>query len=84
MKAIVAKLDDETARALDELARGGSRSEVIRTAITQYLAAQKISRRRREVEEYMRSGEDQEAMKSLAEADIEHADALLRKVEENR
>ena len=81
MKAIVAKLDDETASALDELAQGSSRSEVIRTAIRQYLAAQRIGQRKREVEEYMRTSGESQMMRELAEADMDHAADLLARTE---
>ena len=81
MRTIVAKLDDSTADALDELAQGSSRSEVVRTAIRQFLARQRIEKRKREVEEYMRASGESEMMKELAEADMEHAAELLARAE---
>ena len=84
MKPMVAKLDEETIRELDEIAKVSTRSDVIREAVRQYICAHKISRRRREVEEYMRRTKDGEAMKCLAESDMDHAAELLDRAESER
>ena len=81
MKPIVAKLDDETLRELDDLAKGTSRSQVIREAVREYITVRKVERRRREVEEYMRTSGERQAMRDLAEANMDHAAELLHRVE---
>ncbi len=77
MKTVVAKLDDETTRELDRLARGRSRSDVIRDAIRRHIAAAKIEQRRREVEEYVRTPGERNKMRELAESDMGEAAELL-------
>ena len=84
MKTIVAKLDDDTFRQLEELAEDQSRSEVVRTAIREFIARQRIERRGREVEEYMRTSGESETMRQLAEADMDHAADLLARAEGER
>ena len=81
MRTIVAKLDDETCRQLDEAASGRPRSEVVRTAIRQFLARQRIERRRREVEKYMGTSGESEMMREMAEANVDDAADLLARVE---
>ena len=84
MKTIVVKVDDETYRQLKETAGEESRSEIVRAALRDYLAKQRIGKRRREVEEYMRLSGERTAMKRLAEADMDHAAELLERVETER
>lgn len=84
MKPVVAKLDEETIREIDDLAKGSSRSDVVREAVRQYICTQKVARRKREVEEYMRRAEDREAMKCLAGSDMDHAAELLDRTESER
>jgi predicted transcriptional regulator len=81
MKTIVAKLDDDTFRQLEELARDQSRSEVVRTAIREFIAKQRIERRRREVEEYMRTSGESKMMREIAEDNMDHAAELLARAE---
>jgi metal-responsive CopG/Arc/MetJ family transcriptional regulator len=81
MKPIVAKLDDDTIRELDHLAQGSSRSEVVREAVREYIVSRKMAIRRREVEEYMRTSGERQAMRDLAESDMDHAAELLYRVE---
>jgi predicted transcriptional regulator len=83
LRTIVAKLDDETCRQLDEMAGDRPRSEIVRTAIRQFLARQRFEKRKREVEEYMRTrtAGEAEMMRELAEADMDHAAELLARVE---
>ncbi len=83
MRTIVAKLDDETYRQLDEFANGRPRSQIVRTAIEHFLAKQRFEKRKREVEEYMRTRPASEAqlLTDLAEADMDHAAELLARVE---
>ena len=84
MKTIVAKVDDETLRQLDEVAGDESRSEVVRAALRDYIAKHRIERRRHEVEEYMRTSGEREAMGQLAEVDMDHAAELLARAESER
>lgn len=84
MRSIIAKFDDDTVRELDELAKNSTRSEVLREAVRHYIAVHRIEQRRREVEEFIRSGGDREAMRQLAESDMDNAADLLRRVETNR
>ncbi len=84
MKPIVTKFDEETIRELDELAEGSSRSDMVREAVRQYICTQKVARRKREVEEYMRQAKDREALKCLAESDMDHAAELLDRTESER
>ena len=81
MKPIVAKLDDETLRQLDDLAKGTSRSQVVREAVREYIVSRKMAIRRREVEEYMATSSERGAMRELAEANMDHAAELLYRVE---
>jgi metal-responsive CopG/Arc/MetJ family transcriptional regulator len=81
MGTIIAKIDEETLRALDEMSGGGPRSEVIRKALRQYVARHKLEERRRQVEEYVSSGGEAQEMSRLAESDIDEAAELLRKAE---
>ena len=84
MKTVVAKLDDETVRELDSLAVGSSRSDVIRDAIRRYIAAAKIELRRRQVEEFVRSSDERNRMRELAESDMDEAAELLACSEKSR
>lgn len=81
MNTLTVKIDDETLRALDEVANGRPRSEVLRKALRQYTARQKLEYRRRQVEEYEQTSGETEDMSRLAESDIEESGELLTRAE---
>jgi len=84
MKTIIARVDDKVADELDQLAKGTTRSELVREAIREYVAHRRIEERRRQVEEYMRTTDEHEWMRELAESDMDHAAELLEREEHER
>lgn len=84
MKTLTMKIDDDLARELEEIAADGSRSEVIRAAVRQYIASYRIRKRRAEVEAYNRASAEEEPTRELAEADMDEAAQLLDRVETER
>ncbi len=85
MKAITVKLDDETARELEALVREKgleNQSELVRLALCRFIAQERLAGRRAALAAYVQDMEAQRRMSDLAEADMDEAARLLRRVEE--
>lgn len=85
MKAITVKLDDETARELEALVRekgAENQSDLVRHALRRFIAQERLTGRRAALSRYLQDTEAQREMSDLADADMEEAARLLRRLEE--